>query len=260
MRHLLPISEFPQPRSDPPPILINDTQENRLLISPPLSRSIRRNGVKSLADQAYKALEEKFVMLELVPGGIYTETDLSEMVALGRTPVRDAVLRLEYDLLLSVIPRQGITIIPLDFERDLLALDVRAVVEKIIYERTTYLATDIERKRLSRMADEMENAASSKDVLAFTRLDNLFHDFVADCAKQPFATKILEPLHSLFRRGGTILFNKNFERQIDEAPRTHYVLMRAIAEGDIKKVAIAFEELIEHTRRVTRELAEEQNF
>ena len=93
-----------------------------MLTSPPLTRSIRRNGIKSLAEQAYEALEEKFVMLELIPGEIYTEAHLSEMVGLGRTPVRDAILRLEYDQLLSVIPRQGITIIPLDFERDLLAI------------------------------------------------------------------------------------------------------------------------------------------
>jgi DNA-binding GntR family transcriptional regulator len=232
------MSELPRLRSDPSALYIKDTQENKLLISPPLTRSMRRNDVKSLADQAYKALEEKFVMLELVPDGIYTEMDLSDMVALGRTPVRDAILRLEYDQLLSVIPRQGITIIPLDFERDLLALDVRAVVEKMIYERDTYLATDIERKRLSRMADEMENAASSKDVLAFTRLDILFHDFVADCAKQPFATKILEPLHSLSRRAGTLLFKNHFDRQIDEAPRTHYLLMRAIADPRIAEIPI----------------------
>jgi hypothetical protein len=104
MPHLLPMSELPRLRSDPPALYIKDTQENKLLISPPLTRSMRRNDVKSLADQAYKALEEKFVMLELVPDGIYTEMDLSDMAALGRTSVRDAILRLEYDQLLSVIP------------------------------------------------------------------------------------------------------------------------------------------------------------
>jgi DNA-binding GntR family transcriptional regulator len=240
--------------------MYKEAQGIKLLTSPPLSRSIRRNGVKSLAEQAYEALEEKFVMLELIPGEIYTESHLSDMVALGRTPVRDAILRLEYDQLLSVIPRQGITIIPLDFERDLLAIDVREAVEKMIIERATQLATDIERKRLNRMADEMEKASSSKDMLAFTRLDNLFHEFVADCAKQPFATKILKPLHSLSRRAGTILFQNHFDRQIEEAPRTHYVLIRAIADGDTDKVLIAFQELIERARRVTRELAEEQHF
>lgn len=240
--------------------MYKEAQENKLLTSPPLTRSIRRNGVKSLAEQAYEALEEKFVMLELIPGEIYTEAHLSNMVALGRTPVRDAILRLEYDQLLSVIPRQGITIIPLDFERDLLAIDVREAVEKMIILRATHLATDIERKRLYRMAEEMEKASVSKDMLTFTRLDNLFHEFAADCAKQPFATKILKPLHSLSRRAGTILFKNQFDRQIEEAPRTHYILMRAMADGNTGKVLIAYQELIDRARRVTRELAEEQHF
>ncbi len=232
---------------------------NRLELVPS-RRSGRGGNLNNLAGQAYKALEEKIVMLELVPGGIYTEKDLANMVGLGRTPIRDALLRLEHDQLLNVIPRQGIMILPLDFERDLLALDIRAVVERIVIERATMLATEIDRKRLSRMADEMENAAANKDVLAFTRLDNTFHDFIADCAKQPFAAKVLEPLHSLARRAGTLLFQRNFDREIAEASRTHYVLMRAIADGDLTRSLAAFEDLIDRARRVTRELAEAQSF
>lgn len=226
----------------------------------PVKRSIWRGDVTGLAGKAYKALEEKIVMLELVPGEIYTEKDLAAMIGLGRTPVRDALLRLEHDQLLSVIPRQGIMILPLDFERDLLALDLRAVVERIVIERATRLATPVERKRLARMADEMEKAAETKDVLAFTRLDDAFHDFVANCAQQPFAAKTLEPLHSLSRRAGTILFRRDFDREIEEASRTHYVLMRAIADGDLARADAAFDGLMERTRRVTLELAESQGF
>lgn len=226
----------------------------------PRSRSVRRNDIESMADRAYHALEEKIVMLELAPGGIYTEKDLTTLVELGRTPVRDAILRLEYDQLLSVIPRQGIMIMPLDFERDLLALDVRAAVERIICERAAVHATEIERKRLRRLANEIENTAVTKDMLAFTRLDILFHEFVADCARQPFAAHIFEPLNSLFRRTGTILFRKNFDREITEASRTHSNLARAIADGDMNQVDIAFIALIDRARRVTQELAEEQEF
>lgn len=231
-----------------------------ILETSPRGRSIRRNDIESLADRAYHALEEKIVMLELAPGGVYTEKDLTAQVGLGRTPVRDAILRLEYDQLLSVIPRQGIMITPLDFERDLLALDVRAVVERIICERAAIHSTEIERKRLRRLADEIENTATTKDVLTFTRLDILFHEFVADCARQPFARHIFEPLNSLFRRTGTILFQKNFDREITEASRTHCDLARAIADGDMKQVDTAFIALIDRARRVTQELAEEQEF
>ena len=75
-------------------------------------------------------------MLELAPGEIYTEKDLASLVRLGRTPIRDALLRLEHEQLVKVIPRQTIEILPLDFERDLLALDLRAVVERIGRRRT----------------------------------------------------------------------------------------------------------------------------
>jgi DNA-binding GntR family transcriptional regulator len=226
----------------------------------PVKRPVWRGDATSLAGKAYKAIEEKIVLLELAPGEIYTEKNLATLVQLGRTPIRDALLRLEHEQLVKVIPRRGIMILPLDFERDLLALDLRAVVERIVVERATRLASVVDRKRLARMADEMERAAEEKDVLAFTRLDAAFHDFVADCAQQPFAAKTLEPLHSLSRRAGTILFRQDFDREIVEASRTHYLLMRAIADGDLARAEAAFDGLIDRARRVTLELAESQGF
>jgi len=64
----------------------------------------------SLADRAYEALEHRIVTLQLVPGTVVTEKELIQEVGVGRTPLREAVLRLAQEQLVTVLPRKGIYI------------------------------------------------------------------------------------------------------------------------------------------------------
>jgi DNA-binding GntR family transcriptional regulator len=218
--------------------------------------------VRSLADQAYKLIEERIVMLEFAPGGVYTEQQISSVVTLGRTPVREAMLRLEQNMLLSVIPRQGIMIAPLDFEKEFLALELRTAVERLVVERAARLATEIERRRFTRIADEIDASAANEDVLTFTRLDDAFNELMFATARQPFATRVLAPLHSLSRRIGCLYYQDETGRRdkLIEAASVHSVLSRAIAGGDEAASLTALEALLQRSRRVYLELAENRPF
>ena len=67
----------------------------------------------SLAEQAYRLLEEQLVTLKLAPGELISEKDLMDRAGIGRTPVREAIQRLSVEGLLQVIPRKGLMITPL---------------------------------------------------------------------------------------------------------------------------------------------------
>src|SRR5262245_46131429 len=60
-----------------------------------------------LSDQARTRLEEMIVSLELAPGSIWSEAELSARIGIGRTPVREALQRLEADHLVRILPRHG---------------------------------------------------------------------------------------------------------------------------------------------------------
>ncbi|HNL27759.1 MAG TPA: GntR family transcriptional regulator, partial [bacterium] len=64
----------------------------------------------SLTDQAYDKIEEMLVTLKFKPGTIISEPEIIERIGMGRTPVREALLRLGKEHMIKAIPRKGIYI------------------------------------------------------------------------------------------------------------------------------------------------------
>src|ERR1700710_1525253 len=87
---------------------------------------------RSFAEQAYDMLEEMIVTLVLSPGTILTEGELIEKTGLGRTPMREALQRLSDVGLIDIIPRQGTKVTEIDVADQLLLLEVRRELERLI--------------------------------------------------------------------------------------------------------------------------------
>lgn len=186
----------------------------------------------TLADQAYFAIEELIVTLQLAPGTVVTEQALSESVGIGRTPVREAVVRLSQDGLTEVLPRRGIMIQPIEINHLLMALEVRQLLETLIIERAAKLASDADRRRLLIIATEMEHASAQNDVVAFMRADHAFNVLVAAASQQTVAEKIMNRLHSISRRLGYFYAQFDYS-SIEENSQAHVATIRAVAAGDV---------------------------
>src|SRR5688572_11182565 len=74
----------------------------------------RGNGDRLIADRAYEELRDRIVTLKLPPGTVLREDELMAQLAIGRTPLRDAIKRLALEGLVAVQPRRGTTITPVD--------------------------------------------------------------------------------------------------------------------------------------------------
>ena len=95
----------------------------------------------SFADRAYYAIRELIVTLELPPGSVVREPELTERLGIGRTPVREALRRLAQERLVEVFPRRGMFVTEVD-ARDLARLcEVRVALEpeaaRLAAERAT---------------------------------------------------------------------------------------------------------------------------
>jgi DNA-binding GntR family transcriptional regulator len=113
-------------------------------------------------------LEELIVTLELPPGSVWSELQLSEKLGIGRTPVREALQRLQAHHLVKILPRLGAQITEINVTQQLLALEVRRVLERLIAEKAARRATPDERQQLLLMADTLEGMGNS-DVHKFLR-------------------------------------------------------------------------------------------
>ena len=86
-------------------------------------------GAASLAEQAYDAVRDMIVSLELRPGAVVSERELMERLGIGRTPVREALHRLAQEKFVEVYPRRGMFVTTVEI-RDLAALcEVRLPLE-----------------------------------------------------------------------------------------------------------------------------------
>jgi len=142
-----------------------------LLKTQPAAARPRPVRPETLTERAYNRLEEMIVTLNLAPGAVLSEPALSAALGIGRTPIREALQRLSHEGLVRVLPRKAIIVTDTDPRRQLLVLEVRRELERLLARASAERATELERRRFQAIAEGMEGAARTSDDLAFMRLD-----------------------------------------------------------------------------------------
>ena len=158
------------------------------------------NAAPSLGDQAYKALEELVVTAAVEPGSIWSEAALSQLTGFGRTPVREALQRLAADHLVVPLRRHGFRITEVQVEEQLLVLEARRELERLVSVLAARRANTAERETHFDVAKQLRLAGRDRDTLAYLRLHFALKRFTAASARNPFVASALSPLHALSRR------------------------------------------------------------
>ena len=134
-------------------------------------RAARPANPQTLTEQAYRQLEEQIVTLRLKPGEFLSEYALAEGLDIGRTPIREALQRLAREGLVTILPRKGILVSETDPRKQLLVLEVRRELERLLARLGAQRASEEQRASFRQIADGMDRAAKSNDDIAFMRLD-----------------------------------------------------------------------------------------
>jgi len=181
----------------------------------------------SLAEQAYRVLEEKLVTLELEPGAVISEGQLIDLTGLGRTPVREAMQRLAQQELFEVMPRKGLLVAPVSLPAMLHILETRRPLEQVIVYRAALNARDDQRSSLAAIARDL--ATLHDDFEAFLRLDHDLDTLLDACAGNPYASAAAAPLRSHCRR---FWYYHRHRLQLADAVTAHSKMARLIARRD----------------------------
>lgn len=145
---------------------------------PPAKRSevatLAPGGPATLADQAYLQLKQLIFDFALMPGDRCSESELAQRLAVSRTPLRQALQRLERDGFLQVHPKVGWMVAPLDFDVFDELYDLRILIET---HAAAQLAERETRPVLAALAEDwmVGEAERLVDGAAVGRLDEQFH-------------------------------------------------------------------------------------
>lgn len=203
-----------------------------------------------LADRARLMLEEMIVTLELPPGSVWSEAELSQRIGIGRTPVREALQRLEADHLVVIMPRHGARIAEVNVEQQLMLLELRREIERLIATRAARRRSIAEKRRFQELAAELRRIGKGRDVLAFMRLHARAWRLAASCTRNRYAEAALAPSIAMSHRFYALHYRHTQDMNL--ATRFHADVMEAIASGDEKEAAAAVSRLMEYVERYTR--------
>ncbi len=150
----------------------------------------------AIPEKIFKTIRDRIVYMEYSPGKPLPEKELCQEFKVSRTPVREAIKKLEEMKLVSVIPRYGTYISPVDINEIRSAFEVKIKLEG--------LAGEVAAKRITRdKLAEMKSLIDEADVLLkdgghrhLIEVDTRFHEIIYQAAQNPILQEILENLHS----------------------------------------------------------------
>lgn len=205
---------------------------------------------ETLTEQAYRQLEEEIVTLRLEPGEFLSEYALATSLEIGRTPIREALQRLAREGLVTILPRKGILVSETDPRKQLLVLEVRRELERLLSRMGAQRASEEQRARLREIADGMDRAAKTNDDIAFMRLDRELNLLISAAAHNDYATRAMRSLHGHSRRFWYLHYKQAADLPL--CARLHASQARAIADGEPERAAEATDRLIDYTETFTR--------
>lgn len=206
--------------------------------------------IETLTERAYRLIEEQIVTLRLPPAYVLSEQMLSANLKIGRTPIREALQRLAREGLITILPRKGILVSDINPRSQLLVLEVRREIERLLSRAGAERATGEQRKAMREIAEGMERAARTNDDIAFMRLDRELNALMIEAAHNDYAARSMKFLQGLSRRFWYMHYRVAADLPL--CARLHANQARAICEGDAEAAARASDKLMDYVETFTR--------
>jgi DNA-binding GntR family transcriptional regulator len=204
----------------------------------------------SLADRAYEGIRDRLVMLDIRPGEPLNDDALALELGAGRTPVREALKRLEGDRLVVAYPRRGTFATAVDITDLAHISEIRAELEPLAAARAARTASDATRSQLAELAVEIGGldavVGDRRDLL---RRDVEVHRNIYRAAGNPHLEDILVRQDNLATRIWCLFLDRlpAIAGHVGE----HAALLEAIVEGEAEKAGrLALEHVVGFERAV----------
>lgn len=147
-----------------------------------------------LRDVVFKTLRQAILRGELKPGERLMEIRLANKLGVSRTPIREAIRKLELDGLVVMIPRKGAEVAEITEKSLRDVLEVRKVLEELSVELACDRITKEQLKELEKAAEEFKEILKSDDITEIAEADVHFHDIIYQAADNQRLTQLLSNL------------------------------------------------------------------
>lgn len=185
---------------------------------------------KPLRDLVYDELKMKIMMGAITPGTRMMEVELAEEMGVSRTPVREAIRKLEKEGMISIEPRRGAYASSLSSQDMVDILEVRQTMEGLAAELATIRLDDEQKKELLSVSEAFNQAVESGDMNQMIALDTLFHHLIVEGTGNKLLAVMVGQLQDMVLRF-RYLYYDDF-RRAEKMPEEHKQILDAILGGN----------------------------
>lgn len=194
--------------------------------------------LRSLSEQAYELIRQKIVTLTLAPNAVVDEGQLQEELNLGRTPIREALKRLELERLVSIIPRRGIFVTPINLTDLQRLYEVRLNLECLATELAAQRGTAVHWQEMEYVLNQA-NTPSKISPEQLISIDDQCHRIIYQAADNQFLEQSLMTLYPLSLRMWNVALAKLGDKKENVVEYKHIVehqhIMGALQQGAVEE-------------------------
>ncbi len=157
-----------------------------------------------LHDEIFRTLRDRIVHMEYPPGMAFSEKELCAEFKVGRTPLREAIRKLEDMKLASAPPRYGTHVTQVDINEIRCAFEVKIKLEGLAGQLAAKRITVNRLEDLKGLIEKANNLLKDGGHRALIEIDSSFHEIIREAAKNEILQDFLENLHSLCTSQGVL--------------------------------------------------------
>ena len=197
-----------------------------------------------LRDVVFKTLRQGILTGELKPGERLMEIHLANKLGVSRTPIREAIRKLELEGLVTMIPRRGAEVAQITEKSMKDVLEVRKVLDDLSVELACERITEEEKELLKNACVDFEEAVKTGDFAKIAKTDVAFHDIIVTATRNIRLSQMVNNLaEQMYRyRFEYIKDSSQHARLVQE----HEEICQGIIAGDKKRALEAIEAHIDN--------------
>ena len=185
---------------------------------------------RPLREMVYEELKMQILTGAIVPGTRMMEVELAETMGVSRTPIREAIRKLEKEGLVTIRPRRGAYASLISSDDMLEILEVRQYMEGLAAYFAASRMTPDQLDELKKFAAKYNEALEDGDMETLIDYDTKFHRAIAEACNNQVLLKMIEQLQEMVLRFRYIYYDTF--RRAENMPAEHQAIMDAIARGD----------------------------
>ena len=203
---------------------------------------LTQNG-QSKSQLAYEIIRKKIVSLELEPGAVIDEAALRTDLALGRTPIREALQRLALEKLVTIIPRRGMFVAEIGLTDLQRIVELRQPLESLAAQLAAQRGSDAHWAEMEEILSHFPSEGKVSNV-DWIEIDEKLHQIIYAASDNKFLIDSLTSLYTLSLR----LWYYAIPDLVgmDQAVNEHVAIFEALKAGDEAGVSKLIEDHIYH--------------